>query len=358
MATNANPTPTMQSSNNKTAKVPVYMVMLLFVVGVLVTAFNLPSESVDYPRRPISNIVVWSAGGGTDVANRMISGELARVLDVDINVSNKPGGIAGSLGLSYVKQRASDGYTLVGLSESCVTAAVMGGWDERMDVWYPFIIGGSVDLISVAKDSEINNIQELVSYAKENPGALKASAGGSGSLHHLNLLAFAKGTETELTFIPYPGSAPAQTAAITGEVDLVITSLAEQQQLIKSGQLRPLAMLGVDDFSDPDMGDIQSALKIFPTLQQHLPITQVIGLAIKDDASPEVKQLLTEAFEDALKSEKVQNWAKENYFVISGASGEAAKEEFRKLESLFAWTLQELGVTRRHPETLNIQRPN
>ena len=339
-------------------KAPVYLVMVLLVAGVLLAAYKLPSENLDYPIRPISNIVVWSAGGGTDVANRMISGELARVLGVDINVSNKPGGIAGSLGLHYVKQRASDGYTLVGLSESCVTAAVMGGWDERMDIWYPFIMGGSVDLISVAKDSELTDIEGLVAYAKANPGTLKASAGGSGSLHHLNLLAFVKGSDAELSFIPYPGSAPAQTAAITGEVDLVITSLAEQQQLIKSGQLRPLAMLGTDDFSDPTIGDIPSSLNVFPELQQHLPITQVIGFAIKDDASPEIKQLLTEAFEEALQSEKVQTWAKQNYFVISGASGEAAKEEFSTLESLFAWTLQDLGVTRRHPETLNIERPN
>ena len=339
-------------------KAPVYLVTILFLAAVLVAAFNLPTENLEYPRRPISHIVVWSAGGGTDVANRMISGELARVLDVDINVSNKPGGIAGSLGLNYVKQRASDGYTLVGLSESCVTAAVMGGWDERMDIWYPFIIGGSEDLISVAKDSEITTVEALINYAKDHPGALKAAAGGSGSLHHLNLLAFAKGTDIELTFIPYPGSAPAQTAAITGEVDLVITSLAEQQQLIKSGQLRPLAMLGMEDFSDPAIGDIPTALKVFPGLQQHLPITQVIGFAIKNDASPEIKKILAEAFAQALQSEKVRNWAKDNYFVISGATGSAAIEEFSKLESLFAWTLQDLGVTRRHPETLNIERPN
>ncbi|MEO0793845.1 MAG: tripartite tricarboxylate transporter substrate binding protein [Verrucomicrobiota bacterium] len=343
---------------SKVRKAPVYAVFAILVVAVLVGAYSLPESSNNYPRRPITNVVVWSAGGGTDVANRMVAVELGEALGIDVNVANKPGGIAGSLGMNYVKQRASDGYTLVGISESCVTAAVMGGWDQKMDVWHPFVIGGSTDLISVGADSEINSLEELVAYAKENPGTIKAAAGGSGSLHHLNLLAFLKGTGIDMRFVPYPGSAPAQTAAVTKEVDLVITSLAEQQQLIKGGQLRPLAMLGDDDFSDPDIGDVPSALKAYPSLKQYLPITQVIGFAIRDDADPAVKDALDRAFKDALQSERLQRWAKDNYFVLSGASGEEAKEGFAKLESLFAWTLHELGVTRRHPDTLGINPPN
>ncbi len=122
-----------------------------------------------FPERDITNVVVWSAGGGTDVSNRVVSAEMAKALGVNVNVINKPGGVAGSIGMSHVSQKPADGYTIVGLSESCVTAGVQGGWDKKMDIWYPFIIGGSPDLISVSANSPYKTLTELVEAAKKNP---------------------------------------------------------------------------------------------------------------------------------------------------------------------------------------------
>jgi tripartite-type tricarboxylate transporter receptor subunit TctC len=145
-------------------------------------------ESPEYPRRDITNIVVWSAGGGTDVCNRIISAEMSRILGVNINVINKPGGVGGSVGMADAYSRARDGYTLCGISESCVTAGVQGGWDKRMDVWDFFIVGGSPDLVSVSPSTPYETLRDLIEAAKSDPRAVRSAASASGSIHHLNLL--------------------------------------------------------------------------------------------------------------------------------------------------------------------------
>jgi tripartite-type tricarboxylate transporter receptor subunit TctC len=326
-------------------------------VGFMTTTLATSSLAADrYPERDITNVVVWSAGGGTDIVNRMISAEMAKTLDVNINVTNRPGGVAGSLGMSYVQKQKADGYTLVGLSESVVGSAVQGGWDQKMSVWYPFIVGGSPDLISVSANSKYTSLQELIADVKKNPRSIKASAGGAGSIHHLNLLALMNGTGAEFNYIPYPGSAPAQTAAMTGEVELVITSLAEQQQLIKGGQLRPLAMLVANDQKLDGYGTIPSAFTAFPSLEEYLPIMQAIGLAVSQNAPESVKAKLTKAFQVAMTSPVIHKWAEDNYYVLSGLSGEEASKEFAFLESLFSWTLHDLGAAKVVPSELGIPK--
>ena len=131
-----------------------------------------PALAQDYPSRPITNVVVWSAGGGTDTVNRLIMAEMEKTLPggPTINVTNRTGGVGGSAGMSYVADQPADGHTLAGISESVVTAGVQGGWDQRMDVWYPFIVGGSPDLVSVTADSEYQTLEDLISAAEAEPG--------------------------------------------------------------------------------------------------------------------------------------------------------------------------------------------
>ncbi|WP_146492818.1 Bug family tripartite tricarboxylate transporter substrate binding protein [Vibrio cyclitrophicus] len=309
-----------------------------------------------YPSRTITNTVVWGAGGGTDSINRMIMAEMAKELDVSIKVTNKTGGVAGSIGMSSVYSKKADGYNLVGLSESNVTAAVNGGWNQRFDVWSPFIVGGSPDLISVSASSPYNTLEELINAAKANPGSIKAGAGGSGSIHHLNLLAVEKGTDIKFKFVPYPGSAPSQTAAATGEITVVITSASEQAALLRAGQLKPLAMLVEDSFSITDVGTIPSAFDTYSSLSDHLPISQAIGFAIRNDAPEDIKVKLGQAFSEAMKSQAVTEWAEKNLYSLSGAYGDDAKQIFSKLESNFSWTLWDLGAAKVVPSTFGIPK--
>ncbi len=330
---------------------------LLTAAGLVLGLAAAGAQAQDYPARDITNVVVWAAGGGTDTLNRLIMAEMQDDLGVNVNVTNRTGGVGGSAGMSHVYSQPADGYTLAGISESVVTAGVQGGWEERMDVWYPFIVGGSPDLISVPANSPHESIEDLVEAAKADPGSIAAGASAAGSIHHLNLLAFEEGAGAEFNFIPYDGSAPAQNAAIAGEVQMVVTSLAEQAQLIQAGRLRPLAMLIPDGVEVEGVGTVPSAFETYPELSDHLPIQQAIGFAVRSDAPDEVKEKLTSAFDAAMESEAVQQWAEENHYTLSGLSGEEAQEEFARLESVFAWTLHELGAASVDPATLDIPKP-
>ncbi|GAB5468297.1 MAG: tripartite tricarboxylate transporter substrate binding protein [Rhodospirillales bacterium] len=316
----------------------------------------LPAQAQTYPYRDITTAVVWGAGGGTDSINRMIMAEMEKELPVSINVINQTGGVAGSNGMVYVLNQPADGYTLAGLSESNVTAAVQGGWDERFEVWYPFIVGGSPDLLSVPKGSPYKTLDALIEAAKANPGSITAAASGAGSIHHLNLLALEKGSGATFKFVPYKGSGPSQEAAVTGEVEVIVTSLAEQQGLIKGGELMPLAML-TPEAGEIDGKTVPSAFDAYPGVSKYLPLKQAIGFAVLNSAPDDAKAALTAAFKKAMQAEAVKTWAADNYYDLSGLAGPEASAQFGKLESNFAWTLHDLGVAKVDPASLGIPKP-
>ena len=287
------------------------------------------AQAQEYPYRDITNAVVWGAGGGTDTINRMIMAEMEKELPIGISVVNQTGGVAGSNGMVYVMNQPADGYTLAGISESNVTASVQGGWDNTFDVWYPFIVGGSPDLISVPADSEYETLEQLVQAATENGGTIPAAASGAGSIHHLNLLALEEGTGATFRFVPYGGSGPAQEAALAGEVEVIVTSLAEQAPLIEGGELRPLAML-TGEPRELAGETIPSAFEMYPSLTDYLPLKQAIGFAVQDEAPQEVKDTLSQAFETAMQSDTVKEWAEQNYYDLSGRPWRGGQGDVRE----------------------------
>lgn len=331
------------------------MKRIIVVLVILALGITSAMAQPKYPARDITNILVWGAGGGTDLANRLVMAEMAKELKVNINVNNVTGGVGGSVGLYEAYSKPADGYTLVGLSESCVTAGVQGGFNKRMNVWDFFIIGGSPDLISVTPSAPFKTVEDLVEAVKKNPKSVRAGASAAGSIHHLNLLAFEKGSGAKFNFIPYDSSAGSQNAAMTGEVSLVITSVQEQAELIKAGKLRPLAMLIPNDF-DFRGQIIPSAFKAYPGLAQYLPLEQQIGFAIRKDAPEAVKETLRAAFKKALTAEPVVKFGQDRYFTLKGYVGKEANDIFDKLESVFSWTLWDLGAAKVDPATLGISR--
>lgn len=331
-------------------------VLKLAAAAAITLGLGSTAMSADYPFRDITTAVVWGAGGGTDSINRMIMAEMEKHLPVGISVINQTGGVAGSNGMVYVMNQPDDGYTMVGLSESNVTAAVQGGWDNKFEFWHPFIVGGSPDLISVPANSPYNTLEELVDAAKAAPNTIPAAASGSGSIHHLNLLAIENGAGAKFKFIPYKGSAPGQEAAIAGEVALVVTSLAEQAPLIAGGKLKPLAML-TPEAADFNGQTIPSAFSSYDGLDKYLPLKQAIGFALHASAPDEAKTAITAAFDKAVASDVVAEWAKANNYDVSGKSGAEASAIFSKLESTFAWTLWDLGAAKVDPASLGIAKP-
>ena len=329
-------------------------VLALGAVGVMAAVPAALAQS--YPFRDITAVVVWGAGGGTDVINRMFMAEMERHLPVSITVTNVTGGVAGSNGMVHVMNQPVDGYTLAGIADSNVTASVQGGFPHRFDYWYPFIIGGSPGVLSVNADAPWQTLEELIEAAHAAPGTIPAGASGSGSIHHLNLLALEQGSGASFRFVPFAGSAPSQEAAVTGEVMVVATSLAEQQALIRGGQIRPLAML-VPEEGQIEGITIPSAFADYPELAGFLPLRQMLAFAVPSESPDEVIATLSTAFEAAIAEPAVSEWAANNFYSIAGIHGPDAQALFAGHESKFAWTLHELGIATVDPASLGIPRP-
>jgi tripartite-type tricarboxylate transporter receptor subunit TctC len=327
----------------------------LLLMPVIVCGAVFANAQAEYPSRDITNVLVWGAGGGTDLANRLVMAEMGKVLGININVNNVTGGVGGSIGLFEAYGKPADGYTLAGISESCVTSAVQGGFDKKMSVWDFFIIGGSPDLISVTPSAPYQTVEDLVAAAKTAPGGIRAGASASGSIHHLNILGFENGAGIKFNYIPYDSSAGSQNAAMTGEVTVVCTSVQEQAELIKAGKLRPLAMLTPSSFMFEGK-EIPSAFKGFPDLSKYLPLEQQIGFAIRKDAPDEVKAKLQDAFKKAMATDAVKKYGTERYFTMKGLIGKEANDIFDNLESVFSWTLWELKAAKIDPASIGIPK--
>jgi hypothetical protein len=115
-------------------------------------------------------------------------------------------------------------------------------------------------------------------------------------------------------------------------------------------------MLIPDAFEVEGLGSIPSGFDAYPGLADYLPISQAIGFAIPNDVPQENKDVLVDAFKKAMATDKVKNWAKENYYLLSGATGEESRKIFADLQSNFTWTLFELGAAKVSPETLGIPK--
>lgn len=136
----------------------------------------------------------------------------------------------------------------------------------------------------------------------------------------------------------------------------MVTSLAEQAGLIEGGQLKPLAMLTAQSADIAGL-TVPSAFDSYPPLAEVLPLKQAIGFAIHNSAPEHVKATLGSAFEKAMASETVAEWAKANNYDVGGQYGPEAQALFSTLESTFAYTLKDLGATKVMPEELGIQQP-
>jgi tripartite-type tricarboxylate transporter receptor subunit TctC len=330
-------------------------ILALILISLVLGSVFAQAEAEKYPVRDITTIAIMAPGGGTDLVARVLSAEMGKAMGVNINVTNITGA-SGTVGMEEILKRPADGYTLGGIPETIATTAAMGYWNKSVDVFDYFILGGSPDLISVAGDSPYNTLEELMAAAKKAPKQIKAAAAANGGMHHINLASFEKGAGVAFNYIPYEGSIPSQNAVLSKEVDVVVTTIAEQAPLIKAGKLKPLAMLIPETFTFEGKV-IPSAFDSVEGLDRYLPIPQTIGLGVNKNAPQFVKDKLVAAFKTAMQSEGVQKFAGDNYYVVSGLYGEEASANMRKLESLFAWALADLGIAKQDPASLGIPRP-
>jgi tripartite-type tricarboxylate transporter receptor subunit TctC len=239
----------------------------------LAVALAVPSAvAQDFPTRPVRLSVTFAPGGGSDLLGRATADLLGSRLGQPVVVENKPGA-GGTLGVDVAVKASADGYTLLwGASDTLtVTTSVKASVPFTVPNDFAFIaqVTGFNYIIVINPKLPVKNLQELIAYAKENPGKVRYGSSGTGSASHLVPELLAKEAGIKLTHVPYGGSGPANTAAMGGHIDIVFTS-PQVKNLTESGQLRAIAQTGA--LRDPGFPDVPTLKESgFPTLV--IPIT-------------------------------------------------------------------------------------
>lgn len=317
----------------------------------LVTGVALAQE---FPDRPIELSVWASAGGGTDTTNRYLAQAMEKALGGKINVVNRTGG-GGGLAMNHVWSQPHEGYYWLGASEAMQVVKVMGYHPTGTRDWRWYIVGGAPGVITVAEDSPYQTLDDLLTAARETPGSVKVSHCPVGCVWHMKALALGQGADVEFNYIPFEGSAPAQVAALTGEVDAVVSSISEQAEFIKAGKFRPLAVIEMAPYQFGD-AEIPAAGVEYPGIQA-IPARQWLGMAIPGDTPPAAVAKIDAAFEQAMQDPQLRKLETERYMTLSGEYGDAAFDILDQMERVMSYKLHELGVAETDPAELGIEKP-
>jgi tripartite-type tricarboxylate transporter receptor subunit TctC len=208
------------------------------------TAIACEPARAEWPERQITLIACFPAGGGTDIAARLINTRLAEVLGKPVIVENR-GGAGGSIGTTVVARATPDGYTLLVCSSAFVVNPSLYAnvtYDPFKDFIPLMVLGASPNVFTVPIKSEIQSLPELIAKAKANPGRIDFASSGNGSSQHLVGALFATMAGVKLNHVPYKGSSGAMNDLIAGTVKLSFVGMPNALPNIASGRLKALAV--------------------------------------------------------------------------------------------------------------------
>ena len=210
--------------------------------GVLLAAtMSSGAFAAGYPDKPITLICPYSAGGGGDTASRIIAKLAGDMMGVQINVENKTGGGA-TIGISAVANAAPDGYTIGFISTSPITIRphmMEAPYNPIEDLTYIGQFVASNQPMIVRADSPYKSVDDLIKFARENPGKLRWSTSVQRGVPHVAVEAMFKAEEVDATFVPFKGGSKVLAALLGGTIEMAMISEGNKSTL--DGQTRILA---------------------------------------------------------------------------------------------------------------------
>ena len=196
-----------------------------------------------YPSRPVRIVVGFQAGGGTDIAARVIAQKLADALGVTFIVDNRPGA-AGNIGADIVAKANADGYTILMANSTIAipSLSVKLPFNVKKDFAPISNIALGPSVLLVNPSLPVTDVKGLVALAKAKPRTLIYGSGGVGNVTHLAMELLVSMTGIEMTHIPYKGAAPSVVALLSGEVQLLFAGIPGVLAQISAGKVRALGV--------------------------------------------------------------------------------------------------------------------
>ena len=299
------------------------------------------SPAQNWPSRPVRIIVPNVPGGALDILARLLESELTKTWKQPIIVEFKPG--AGTLtGTDLVAKSPPDGYTL-----GILAIGVLGiqpalrkdmPFDTLKDLSGTMLVVGNI-LLSASPSMPFSNLAELIAYGKANKGKLSYATAGAGSSMHLageqiNLL-----TGMEMVHIPYKGAGGAYGDVFDGRVQLLLDPLFSSMPHVKSGRLKPIAVMGVT--RDASAPTIPAAGETFADFD----FASNLGIGVPRATPPEIIAKINADVLRAIRSEALAPRLKEMGLTVTGSTPEQFDAYMRKSMKMFADIVKAANVT-------------
>jgi tripartite-type tricarboxylate transporter receptor subunit TctC len=268
---------------------------LALAAGIGITLQGAPVLA-EYPERPITLIVPWGAGGGTDATGRILASMMEERLGVPVSVVNRTGG-SGVVGHSAIATATPDGYTI-----GVVTVEIgMMHWQGLTDLTYEdytpiALYNADAAGLQVRSDSEWESAQAVIDAVAADPGAHKASGTGQGGIWHLALAGMLEESGVDpaaAPWVPSKGAAPGLQDLVAGGVDIVTCSVPEAQALLEAGRVKSLAVMSEErNPAFPDVPTLNEATGLDWTLAAWRGIAGPAGMP--DEVTDRLVPLLKE----------------------------------------------------------------
>ena len=297
-----------------------------------------------YPERPLTLIVPWGAGGGTDATARIVASILERELGQPINVVNRTGG-SGVVGHSAITEAQPDGYTL-GIATVEIGMMHWQGLTELTSEDYTplALVNEDPAAVTVRADSEWSDLNALIEDVKANPGQYKASGTGQGGIWHLaiaGLLSELGMDPASVPWVPSEGAAPGLQDLVAGGVDMVPASIPEARALLDAGRVKSLAVMSSE--RNPAFPDV-------PTTQETVGVAWNIG-AWRGIVGPkglpeEVTGVLISALEKVYNSDEYKEFMSGRGFGMRWAAGDEFATFMKTSDADLGSVMKEVGLAR------------
>ncbi len=279
----------------------------------------------DYPNRPVTMIVPWAAGGGTDILVRALTPAMEQAIGQPINVVNRTGG-SGLVGHTAMAQSAPDGYNIGTINVDLSQLVCQGLTDLSADKFTQIaLLNVEHSAVIVKSDSPFNTLAEAIEAIKSNPpGTYTASGSGVGSIYHLAWVGMmvAAGIEPDrVTWVPSQGGGPSLQDVSSGAVDFVTPPLSDSKALLDAGNIKALASMSPErNPVFPDVPTVKEAIDV----EWNLATWRMIGApaGLTDD----VKAKVLDAVQTAYESDTFQSFMKERGFSFSWLGPDEARE--------------------------------
>ncbi len=315
---------------------------LLTMACSLLSLCSLNAAAQSWPVRPVRMVVPYAPGGGPDVLARRLGQYLSDSLGQQFIVDNRPG--AGGIAAAEITAKAPpDGYLMFfsDIQQLAINPAMFSrlSYDPLRD-FAPVSLAGSIPLFIVAQASlPVNNLAELVSYARANPGKLTYGSSGVGSIHHIAMESLKASLGIDVVHVPYKGAGQSVPAFLGGEVPLVVSAYTALANHVKTGKVKLIAVTSSNRVPQaPEAGAVAELVAGFNYSSE-------MGVVMPAGTPPEIIQKLSGEIGRGLNSPDIARRLNTMGVVTIASSPEAYAQNIRANLQQFARAVKVSGAT-------------